>query len=368
MRKRFFILLFLVGFLSCWLVQPLHAARLKDIAELKGVRTNQILGYGLVVGLNDTGDSAGNGFTRETLANMLERMNISTDREDVDVDNVAAVMVTAELPPFVKAGGSIDVVVSSLGDAESLSGGTLLQTPLSGPDGKVYAVAQGPLLVGGMSAGGDAGEVTQNHPTVGRVPDGATVEREVPYAMPREGELTYHVNDSDFTTIARITNVINEKFGQDTAQAEDSASFTVDVPEAYSGKRIQFIADLEGLQVQPDTKARVVVNDRTGTIVMGQNVRLDKVAVAHGNLRVMVGETPMVSQPQPLSEGETTVVPRTDIEVDEEEARLMVMDKGVNIGDVAAALNAIGATPRDLVSIFQAINAAGALHAELVVL
>ena len=368
MRTRFLTALFLVVFLGCWLVQPLYATRLKDIAELKGVRTNQVLGYGLVVGLNDSGDSAGNGFTRETLANMLERMNISTDREEVDVDNVAAVMVTAELPPFVKTGGSIDVVVSSIGDAESLAGGTLLQTPLSGPDGKVYAVAQGSLTVGGMSVGGDAGQVQKNHPTVGRVPDGATVEREVPYAMPQKGKLTYHIKEADFTTISRIANVINEQFGKHTAQPVDSASLTVDVPKAYADKRIQFIADLEGLQVQPDTKARVVVNERTGTIVMGQNVRLDKVAVAHGNLRLTVRETPMVSQPLPFSGGETTEVPRTDIEVDEEEARLMIMDKGVNIGDVAAALNAIGATPRDLIAIFQAIKAAGAFHAELVVL
>ncbi|ACV67894.1 flagellar basal body P-ring protein FlgI [Desulfohalobium retbaense] len=347
---------------------PATAARIKDIADLKGVRTNQILGYGLVVGLNDTGDSSGTGFTKETLANMLERLNISSNREDINVGNVAAVMVTAELPPFVKTGSPVDVLVSSIGDAESLSGGTLLQTPLSGPDGKVYAVAQGPLSVGGISVSGQAGQVQKNHPTVGRVPDGATVEREVPYSFPQKGPLTYHIQESDFTTISRITSVINEEYGQKTAHAMDSASFRVRIPDAFAENRVKFIADLERLTVQPDSKARVVVNERTGTIVMGQDVRLDKVAVAHGNLKLMVREMPQVSQPQPFSQGETTTVPRTEVQVEEEEARLMVMNKGVNIGDVAAALNAIGATPRDLIAIFQAIKAAGALHAELVLL
>ena len=360
------LLIVLVG--MTLLAPAAGAVRLKDIADLKGVRSNQILGYGLVVGLNDTGDSSGTGFTKETLANMLERLNISSDREDINVGNVAAVMVTAELPPFVKAGGTVDVLVSSIGDAESLSGGTLLQTPLSGPNGKVYAVAQGPLSVGGISAGGQAGQVQKNHPTVGRVPDGGTVEREVPYALPQEGPLTYHIEESDFTTISRITKAINEQYGEQTAQAVDSASFRVQVPQPFAGQRVQFIASLEHLQIQPDAKARVVVNERTGTIVMGQNVRLDKVAVAHGNLKLMVRESPQVSQPQPFSEGETTTVPRTEVQVEEEKARLLVVDKGISIGDVAAALNAIGATPRDLMAIFQAIKAAGALHAELVVL
>jgi flagellar P-ring protein precursor FlgI len=343
------------------------ATRIKDIADLQGVRDNQLYGYGLVVGLDDTGDGD-TGFTRQSLTNMLQRLNISTDLEEVDVDNVAAVMVTAKLPPFAKPGERIDVVVSSVGDAESLVGGTLMQTPLQAADGKVYAVAQGPLAVGGVSFGGAAARVQKNHPTVARISEGAIVEREVPYELPKGKPLTYRLQNSDFTTVSRITSLLNKRFGNGTATARDSGCFRVRIPQEYENRTIDFIAAVERLQVRPDAKAKVVVNERTGTIVMGQNVRLSKVAVAHGNLKLIVQEHAFVSQPPALSGGETVAVPETEIDLREESGNLMVMEKGVNIGDIASALNAIGASTRDLISIFQAIKAAGALHAELVIM
>ncbi|MFP4428246.1 MAG: flagellar basal body P-ring protein FlgI [Desulfovermiculus sp.] len=357
--------LFLGLVLSCnaWSV------RLKELANLQGVRSNQLIGYGLVVGLNDTGDSVDNGFTGQTLGNMLERLRITTNRNDIDVDNVAAVMVTTELPSFSKPGDTLDVVVSSLGDAESLSGGTLIQTPLSGPQGDVYAAAQGSVLVGGFSAGGEAAEVQKNHPTVGHIPEGATVEREVDFSLPTTGELSYRVSEPDFTTVSRIIDSLNAKFGSGTATARDSGGFRVQVPEEFRQNMVQFIAEVEQVHVQPGSRARVVVNERTGTIVMGGQVKLNQVAVAHGNLKLEITETPMVSQPAPFSlQGETVEVPRTDIEVEEDEAQMVVMQEGVSISDVAAGLNTIGATPRDMISILQAIKKAGALHAELEVM
>ena len=341
------------------------SARIKDIANLKGVRENQLVGYGLVIGLDGTGDSTRTGFTRQTLANMLQNMEISVNRDDVDVDNVATVMVTAELPPFAKNGDTIDVVVSSVADADSLVGGTLLRTPLKGPQGTVYAVAQGSLATNALAYGGEAASVQKNHPTVARIPNGAIIERELNYRLPQKGKLKYQVNSADFTTISRITKRINKAFSSGTARAVDGSSFEVYVPERYRGKRIQFISALGQLQVSPGSSAKVVVNERTGTIVMGQKVRISKVAVSHGNLKLKIRESPVVSQPPALSGGETREVPRTEMEVEEEEGGLMVMQEGVSIGDVASALNAIGATPRDLISIFQAIKAAGALHAEL---
>lgn len=345
------------------------SVRLKELADLQGVRSNQLIGYGLVVGLNDTGDSDDNGFTSQTLANMLERLRITTDREEIEMENVAAVMVTAELPSFSKAGDTVDVVVSSLGDAESLSGGTLIQTPLSGPQGNVYAVAQGSVLVGGFSLGGEAAQIQKNHPTVGRIPDGATVEREVDFELPTSGKLSYRVHEQDFTTVSRIIDTLNARFGPGTATARDSGGFQVRVPDGFEQNLIPFIAQVEQIQVRPGSKARVVVNERTGTIVMGGQVQLDRVAVAHGNLKLQIQETPMVSQPAPFSRGgETVEVPRTQLGAEEEEAQMIVMQQGVSISDVAAGLNTIGASPRDMIAILQALKKAGALHAELVVM
>jgi flagellar P-ring protein precursor FlgI len=300
---------------------------------------------------------------------MLEHMGLTLDRDAVDVGNVAAVMVTADLPPFAKVGTDIDVVVSSLGDAESLSGGVLLRTPLLGPDQNAYAVAQGSVIVGGVSLGGRAAQVEKNHPTVGRIPDGALVEREVGYVLPEDGRYVFHLREADFTTISRMVKAVNEGFGKQIARAVDSVSMSVAAPDDYAARPVRFLSSIENLQVQPDSKARIVVNERTGTIVMGADVRLSTVAVAHGNIKLTIKESAGVSQPPAFSEeGQTVVVPDTEVAVKEEEARFMVMEQGVSVGDVAAALNAIGVTPRDVITIFQAIKAAGALQAELVIL
>ena len=354
--------------LSLLLASSAQATRIKDIARLEGVRDNQLVGYGLVVGLNGTGDSASTQFTVQSLVNMMERLGVSVNRAQVKVDNVAAVIVTAQLPPFAKAGSTLDVLVSSIGDADSLVGGTLLMTPLKGPDGNVYAVAQGPLVVGALAFGGKAATVQKNHPTAGRVPNGALVEREVPFAFGANDELTYRIQQADFTTVSRMSSTINQRFGEGTASALDGSSVRVRLPGAYQGRLIDFIAAMEELPITPDTVARVVINEKTGTIVMGDNVRIQRVAVSHGNLNLVVSEAPQVSQPGPFSDGQTVVVPRTSIEVVEEMGNLVVVEPGVSLGEIARALNAIGATPRDLIAIFQAIKASGAFHAELVIL
>ena len=354
--------------LSLLLASSAQATRIKDIARLEGVRDNQLVGYGLVVGLNGTGDSASTQFTVQSLVNMMERLGVSVNRAQVKVDNVAAVIVTAQLPPFAKAGSTLDVLVSSIGDADSLVGGTLLMTPLKGPDGNVYAVAQGPLVVGALAFGGKAATVQKNHPTAGRVPNGALVEREVPFAFGANDELTYRIQQADFTTVSRMSSTINQRFGEGTASALDGSSVRVRLPGAYQGRLIDFIAAMEELPITPDTVARVVINEKTGTIVMGDNVLIQRVAVSHGNLNLVVSEAPQVSQPGPFSDGQTVVVPRTSIEVVEEMGNLVVVEPGVSLGEIARALNAIGATPRDLIAIFQAIKASGAFHAELVIL
>ncbi len=345
------------------------ASRIKDLADIEGVRSNQLVGYGLVVGLNGTGDSSSTEFTIQSLVNMMERMGMRIDRSKVKVDNVAAVMVTAKLPPFAKSGTTIDVLVSSIGDADSLVGGTLLMTPLDGPDGKVYAVAQGPLAVGAIAFGGKAAKVQKNHPTVGRIPNGAIVEREVPFHLDEHRALRYRLRDPDFTTVLRMTKAINSHFGQQVAKPLDSASMLVEVADKYQDSLISYIAQIEHLEVEPDMGAKIIVNERTGTIVMGENVRISTVAVSHGNLNLVVSESTLVSQPEAFSRnGSTVAAPETQAVATEEEGNLVVLPKGVSIGAVSRALNAIGATPRDLIAIFQAIKAAGALHAELEVL
>ena len=345
-----------------------QGARIKDIAQMEGVRNNQLIGYGLVVGLNGTGESNGTEFTIQSLVNMMERLGIKVDPNQVKVNNVAAAMVTADLPPFAKIGSGIDVQVSSVGDAKSLTGGTLLMTPLKGPDGQVYAVAQGPLVIGALAFGGKAATVQKNHPTVGRIPGGALIEQEVPFALNTQNGLTYRLQQADFTTVSRMTAVINSHFGERIANAIDSGSLHIDIPMTFQNATIGFIATLEGLEVNPDSVARIVVNEKTGTIVMGSDVRLATVAVSHANLSLVITESANVSQPNPLAQGQTVVVPQTAIDVKEAESNLVVLKMGVSIGDVATALNAIGASPRDLIAIFQAIKASGALHAELVVL
>lgn len=345
-----------------------EASRIKELAQLEGVRSNQLVGYGLVVGLDGTGDSASTRFTVQSLVNMMERLGVAVNPALVKVNNVAAVIVTAELPPFARAGSTIDVSISSIGDAKNLAGGTLLMTPLNAADGNVYAVAQGPLVVGSLAFGGKAATVQKNHPTSGRIPGGAFVEREVPYVFGETDNLNYRLKNSDFTTVSRMRDAVNQHFGLSLARSLDAGQLEISVPPQFRDNVVAFVAEVEQLRVTPDIIARIVVNERTGTIVMGEGVRISTVAVSHGNLNLVISESAKVSQPLPLSEGQTVVVPETDIQVIEEMGNLIVMEQGVSIGDVASALNAIGATPRDLIAIFQAIKASGALYADLVVL
>lgn len=359
-------------FLSILLVQTASATRIKDIAQLGGVRENQLIGYGLVTGLAGTGDDLQKVlFTRQALYNMMVRQGITvnpTDFAKIKSKNVAAVMVTASLPPFGKAGSTIDIEVASIGDAKNLAGGNLLMTALKGPDGKVYAVAQGPMTVGAFAFGGKAAKAQKNHPTVGRIANGAIIEQTVPVALGQDGVLSYRLRMSDFSTAANMSNAINAVFGKDTASPIDSTTVTVSVPDEFKEQPVDFIARLESLDLKVESTARVVINERTGTIVMGQDVRLSTVAVSHGNLSIVIKESADVIQPNPLAPGETVIVPKTTIEVTEDDGELMVVKEGVSISAVADALNAIGATPRDLIAIFQAIKAAGAMQGELVVL
>ena len=364
------------------------AVRIKDLASIKGIRYNQVFGYGLVVGLNGTGDKVGTTFTVQSLVNMIERMGIHVDANEVTVKNVAAVIVTAKIAPFARIGNKIDGVVSSIGDAKSLQGGTLLLTPLRGVDRKVYALAQGPISVGGFSAGGaGGGGVTKNHPTVGRISRGATIEREIPVSMQDKKELTITLNNPDFTTAIRVCNAINEKLGQVVASTRDSGTLNLHVPEGSRNRVVQMLAAVENLEVIPDTVARVILNEKTGTVVVGENVRISTVAVAHGNLSIQIKERAIVSQPLPFAPappdgtdaqqfeledgavvapgGQTVVTPDSDVSAQEEKRRLLLVPSGTTIGELVRALNAIGVTPRDLITIFQSIKAAGALQAEL---
>ncbi len=346
---------------------PAGATRIKDIAAFNGVRDNQLVGYGLVVGLNGTGDSDQTKFPVQSLVNMLERMGVTINRLDVKVKNVAAVMVTASLPPFAKQGNKLDVTVSSLGDAKSIAGGTLFMTPLKGADNQVYAVAQGSVLTNSFAFGGQGASVTKNFPTAGRIPGGALVERELPNVLSGHSTLRLNLAQEDFTTASRVAAAINKRFNG-MAATNDAASVTVQIPPEYANRPVDYIAQLENLEVVQDVPARVVVNERTGTIVMGEGVQIAPVAVSHGNLALTIKETPKVSQPAPLSTGTTTVVPRTTLKVQEEQKRLSLLPPGNTIGEVVRGLNQLGVTPRDLISILQAIKAAGALQAELVII
>lgn len=365
-RCRLFIGLIFVACLG-WLGSA-HAVRLKDIAEINGVRKNQLVGYGLVVGLDGTGDGKKASFTLQSMTSMLEKMGVTVDRKNIQVKNVAAVMVTASLPPFAKRGNRLDVLVSSIGDADNLQGGTLMLTPLKGLDGNIYAMAQGPVNTGGFGAGGAASTVVKNFPTVGRVLSGAIIEREVPNNFKDRATLIFSLHNPDFLTATRVTNAINAQFEIPVASATDPGTIEIQVPDQYIGNAVPFLASLSELDVNPDTKARVVINERTGTVVMGEQVRISTIAIAHGNLSIVVRENTDVSQPMPFSQGQTVVSPSTQIDVQEDGNKLVVVPKGVSIGDVVNALNALGVTPRDLIAIFQAIKAAGALQADLEVI
>lgn len=340
-------------------------ARVKDITTLKGVRENQLIGYGLVVGLQGTGDGSSSQFTIQSLATMLNNLGVGIDPSTINVKNVAGVIVTAYLPPFARMGAKVDILVSSLGDAKSLQGGTLLLTPMKGADGQVYAVGQGPITIGGFAADSGGASSQKNHPTVGKVPAGATVERELPFDFSQMDELVYSLNTPDFTTANRVARAINKSLGGTFAAARDSATIEVQIPDKFRAKVVQMVAKIETVKVKPDVYAKVVVNERTGTVVVGQDVRISTVAIAHGSLTISVQPNIEVSQPEPLSEGTTEVINQPTVDVSEGENKLAIVPGGASIGDLVKALNALGVTPRDLIAVFQAIQAAGALQAEL---
>lgn len=341
--------------------------RVKDLADIEGVRSNQLIGYGLVVGLNRTGDRVQqNLYARQTLQNLLERMGISTDGAGLKPENVATVLVTATLPPFVRQGSKIDVTVNSIGDARSLQGGTLILTPLKGVDGQTYAVAQGSVSIGGISAGDKGNSVEINHPTVGRVPNGANVERVVPTALAANNQITLVLRNDDFSTAARLNEAINQKFGSGTAKALDGRNVEINLPANYAENRVRFIAELESLRLTPDKIAKIIINERTGTIVMGREVRIASVAISQGGVTIRIGTQYEVYQPTPFSKtGETQVVPQTSVEVKEQKPESIVLPDGATVDEVVRGLRTMGVSARDIISILQAIKSAGAMNAEL---
>lgn len=343
-----------------------HCARIKDIASIQGARTNQLLGYGVVVGLNGTGDGGQSEFTIQSIVNLMERMGVTVDPKKVKPKNVAAVVVTAQMTPYMKNGQKLDIIVSSMGDAKSLQGGTLLLTPLKGADNNVYALAQGPLSVGGFVAAGGGGKTQKNHPTVGKIPNGATVEREVPFSLDNKEELIINLFNPDFTTISRAVKAINTQMGENIAKAKDAQSIVIDVPDKYKGNIVNLMAEVENLEVEGDQKARIILDERTGTVVIGENVRISKVAVSHGNLTIKIAETAQVSQPTaPLAGGQTAVTSQTDVGVKEEKSGLAILQAGPSIGELVNSLNSVGVSPRDIIAILNTIKAAGALNADL---
>lgn len=346
------------------------SSRIKDIVDVEGVRENQLVGYGLVVGLNGTGDSLNNSpFTRQSLESMLENLGVNTRAANLNTDNVAAVMVTANLPPFAASGTRIDVTVSALGDAESLGGGVLLVTPLLGADGEVYAVAQGSVSIAGFSADGAASSITQGVPTVARISNGALVERELPYDLAGQNTVRLSLRNPDFATAAEIAGAINAFLGAPAARAANPAVVELERPADYPGDMVALLTEIENLRVEPDVPARIVIDEASGLVVMGENVRVSTVAIAQGSLTISVRETPVASQPEPLAErGETVVLPRTDVSVSEETGGLAIVDDGVALADLVDGLNQLGVSPRDLIAILQALSAAGALQAEIEVM
>lgn len=346
-----------------------QAARLKDIADVEGVRGNQLYGYGLVVGLNGTGDSNGVDFTSKSMSNLLEKMGIRVDSEEVKIKNVAAVMVTATLPAFVRPGSRIDVTISSIGDSKSLQGGVLLFTPLKGADGNVYALAQGAATIGGFSVEGGGDTAQKNHPTVGTITSGAIIERAIPFDLFQAHRVRIVLKEPDFTTMTRVVKEINGHLGRPLAVAIDSASVEVAMTPDIARDPITLVARLEQLDIIQDTIARVVVNERTGTIIMGEKVTVSRVALAHGNLSIAIRSETQVSQPEAFAEqGQTEVVTNSDVQVGEDAPNLTILGGKVTLGEIVTALNSLGATPRDLISIFTAMKRAGALNAELVIM
>lgn len=372
-KRKIRLRLLVIAALMTLLATQAHAVRLKDLARVAGFRSNQLFGYGLVVGLNGTGDRQNTEFTIQTLANLLQDYNIRVSAEDVRVKNVAAVIVTAEIPPFAQPGARLDATISSVGDATSLSGGVLLLTPIKGADGKVYGVAQGPVsLGGGFTAQGAGAKVTKNHQTAGRVTAGVLLERAVPSnIVTQEGFLHINIDKPDFTTAKRIADAISQSSLKVAAQPLSPGVVAVKIPVAYRSDPVAFVSALELVDLAPDQPARIVVNERTGTVIISREVRIAPVAVAHAGLHITVKTEQRVSQPNPFGRGDTTVVPDTQVTVKEPEARQLVAlpgGSGVSLNEIVQALNALGVTPRDLIAVFEALREAGALQAELVVM
>ena len=354
--------------LGCLPFSATAQIRLKDVSQWQGVRDNQLVGYGLVVGLNKTGDKRQTIFSAQTLANMLERFGVAVSADRIKIENIAAVLVTAELPPFIRQGGRLDVTASSIGDARSLQGGTLIATPLRGPDGTVHALAQGPLSIGGFGGGSGGNAVTVNHLTVGRVPSGALVQVGQHVEMTAAPQIVLALRDADFGNAHRLAVTISEELGGTAAKAVDPSTVTVDVPAVYQQSIPDLMARIESLPLRVDQPSRIVINERTGTVVIGGGVRLGAAAVAHGNLSVRISTRFTASQPQPFSNrGETVVLPEQNVDVSEGDAKLVNLGAGTTLDEVVRALNALGATPRDIIAILQALRAAGALQAEVVI-
>ena len=372
MCKNKFIIKICVGLALIFFISgSAEAARIKDLSGIKGVRSNQLIGFGLVIGLTKTGDSAVNVFfSIQAIASMLKKLGVTIPSDRIgqlQFKNIATVIVTADLPAFAKHGDSIDVTVSSLGDAKSLQGGTLLMTPLKGTDNNTYAVAQGPISIGGFSVQGAARGVQKNHLTVGRISNGGLVEKEIKSNFNIKDEIILALKKTDFTTASRITKAINNDMKDEVATMLDGRTVRIQIPKFYMNNASDLVTKIESIEVAPDTEAKVIIDERTGTVVMGENVRISSVAVAHGALFVQIKEEPVVSQPPALASetAETVVLPRTRISVGEGEDKLLVIPKSVSLGDVVQGLNSIGVTPRDLIAILQAIKSSGALHARL---
>jgi len=351
-------------------LQATSAIRIKDIAYVHGVRGQQLIGYGLVVGLNGTGDTQRSTFTLQSVSSMLKRFGITVPQSDLRLRNVAAVMVTATVPGFAKEGGTADVVVSSMGDGTSLQGGTLLLTPLSGIDGTVYAMAQGPLSVGGISVRAHGNEVRRNHTATGRIPGGAILERAIRSSITQDSTVAVVLMEADFTTATRIAEAINVKIGERIAIPDDASRISIRVPQAFmaDGRLVEFVSLVELLEVTPDVTARVIINERTGTIVVGGAVSILPAAISHGGLNIEIESTPVISQPSPFSQGQTVSTQLTAVYAGEDSATVMAFDGAATVQDVAKTLNALKVTPRDIIAIFQALKRSGALNAELVII
>jgi len=368
-QVRNFILATILSILSASVVEA--SSRIKDIASFEGVRENMLVGYGLVVGLNGTGDSIADGhFTKQSLMAMLERLGVKPTQAGLDSKNVAAVMVTATLPAFARQGNRIDVTVSALGDSKSLLGGTLLVTPLLGADGEVYAVSQGQVAIGGFTAGGGAETVTKGVPTSARIANGGIVERQIKFELAKLKKIHISLRNPDFTTARRMAQAVNAFLGTNVANPINPGTLVVNIPDDYRDNVVNLITDIEQLRIEPDQLARIVIDEQSGTIVMGKDVQISTVAIAQGNLTISVTETPQVSQPGPFSEvGETETVPRTEVKVDEgKDKKMVVVNNGVTLQDMVNGLNSLGIGPRDLITILQAVKAAGALQAEISVM